>query len=52
MESKLQILQFDQDLEAEVGRELGDTQAQIGEYIERKVTAEVESYKPTRSAAS
>ncbi len=41
-ETKLQILQVDQDLKAEVGRELRDAQAQIGEYIERKVAAEDE----------
>jgi HlyD family secretion protein len=41
-ETKLQILQVDQDLKAEVGRELRDAQAQIGEFIERKVAAEDE----------
>ncbi|MEW9617769.1 HlyD family type I secretion periplasmic adaptor subunit [Shinella sp. S4-D37] len=41
-ETKLQILQVDQDLKAEVGRELRDTQAQIGEYVERMVAAEDE----------
>lgn len=41
-ETKLQILQIEQDLKAEVGRELRDTQAQIGEYVERKVAAEDE----------
>ncbi|MBB2670970.1 UNVERIFIED_ORG: HlyD family secretion protein [Rhizobium esperanzae] len=41
-ETNLQILQVDQDLKAEVGRELRDTQAQIGEYVERKIAAEDE----------
>ena len=41
-ETKLQILQVDQDFKAEVGRELRDTQAQIGEYIERRIAAEDE----------
>ncbi|WP_320197502.1 HlyD family type I secretion periplasmic adaptor subunit [Agrobacterium sp. rho-13.3] len=39
-ETKLQILQIDQDLKSEVGRELREVQAQIGEYVERKVSAE------------
>jgi len=39
-ETNLQILQVDQDMKAEVGRELRDTQAQIGEYVERKIAAE------------
>jgi HlyD family secretion protein len=41
-ETKLQILQIDQDLKAEVGRELREVQAQVGEFIERKVAAEDE----------
>ncbi len=41
-ETRLQILQVDQDFKAEVGRELRDTQAQIGEYIERTIAAEDE----------
>lgn len=41
-ETKLQILQVDQDLKTEVGKELREIQAQIGEYVERKVTAEDE----------
>lgn len=41
-ETRLQILSIDQDLKAEVGRELREIQAQIGEYVERKVTAEDE----------
>jgi HlyD family secretion protein len=39
-ETRLQILQIDQDLRTEVGRELREVQAQIGEYVERKVAAE------------
>ncbi|MCX8999711.1 HlyD family type I secretion periplasmic adaptor subunit [Rhizobiaceae bacterium BDR2-2] len=41
-ETRLQILQIDQDLKAEVGRELREIQGQIGEYVERKVAAEDE----------
>ncbi|GGA87703.1 HlyD family type I secretion periplasmic adaptor subunit [Brucella endophytica] len=41
-ETKLQILQIDQDLKTEVGQELREVQAQIGEFIERKVAAEDE----------
>ncbi|WP_105371222.1 HlyD family type I secretion periplasmic adaptor subunit [Neorhizobium huautlense] len=41
-ETRLQILQVDQDLKAEVGRELREVQAQVGEYIERKIAAEDE----------
>ncbi len=41
-ETTLQILQVDQDLKAEVGRELREVQAQVGEYIERKIAAEDE----------
>lgn len=39
-ETKLQILQIDQDIKTEVGRELREVQAQLGEYIERKAAAE------------
>jgi len=39
-ETTLQILQIDQDLKTEVGRELREVQAQLGEYMERKVAAE------------
>ncbi|MBN7809281.1 HlyD family type I secretion periplasmic adaptor subunit [Agrobacterium rosae] len=39
-ETKLQILQIDQDLKSEVGRELREVQAQVGEYVERKIAAE------------
>ncbi len=41
-ETRLQILQIDQDLRTEVGRELREIQGQIGEYVERKVAAEDE----------
>ncbi|WEX08521.1 HlyD family type I secretion periplasmic adaptor subunit [Chelativorans sp. AA-79] len=41
-EAKLQILQIDSDLKTEVGRELREVQAQIGEFVERKVAAEDE----------
>ncbi|RNJ42510.1 hemolysin secretion protein D [Mesorhizobium erdmanii] len=41
-ETRLQILQIDQDLKTEVGQELREVQAQAGEYVERKVTAEDE----------
>lgn len=39
-ETRMQILQIDQDLKTEVGGELRDVQAQVGEYVERKVAAE------------
>lgn len=39
-ETRLQILQIEQDLKSEVGRELREVQAQIGEYVERRVSAE------------
>lgn len=39
-ETRLQILQVDQDLKSEVGRELSTVQAQIGEYVERRISAE------------
>ena len=39
-EIELQILQIDQDLSSEVARELREVDAKIGEFIERKVTAE------------
>ncbi|SFB32058.1 HlyD family secretion protein [Rhizobium sp. NFR07] len=41
-ETRLQILQIDQDLKAEVGKELREVQAQLGEFIERRVAAEDE----------
>jgi HlyD family secretion protein len=39
-EIQLQILQIDQDLSSEVAKELRETDSKIGEFIERKVTAE------------
>ncbi len=39
-ETELQILQVDQDLSSDVGKELREIDTKIGEYVERKVTAE------------
>ena len=39
-ELELQILQIDQDLSSEVAKELRDIDGKIGEFVERKVTAE------------
>lgn len=39
-EARLQILQINQDLKTEVSTDLRDVQAQIGEYVERKVAAD------------
>ena len=39
-EIRLQIIQVDQDLSSEVGKELREIDAKIGEFIERKITAE------------
>ena len=39
-ETELQILQVDQDMRAEVGRDLADIRAKTAENIERKVSAE------------
>lgn len=39
-ETKLQILQIDEDLKAEVGKELREVQAQLGELVERRIAAE------------
>lgn len=39
-EVNLQILQLDVDRKAEVGGELRDIQAQLGEYVERRIAAE------------
>ncbi|PZV37102.1 HlyD family type I secretion periplasmic adaptor subunit [Mesorhizobium kowhaii] len=41
-ETRLQILQINQDLKTEVGQELREVQAQVGEYVERKVAAKDE----------
>jgi HlyD family secretion protein len=39
-ELELQIIQIDQDLSSEVARELREVDGKIGEFVERKVTAE------------
>jgi membrane fusion protein, type I secretion system len=39
-EIQLQIIQVDQDLSSGVAKELRETDSKIGEYVERKVTAE------------
>lgn len=39
-EIRLQIIQIDQDLSSEVARELRDIDSKIGEFVERRVTAE------------
>jgi HlyD family secretion protein len=39
-EINLQIIQIDRDLSSEVGRELREIDAKIGEFVERKVAAE------------
>jgi membrane fusion protein, type I secretion system len=39
-EIRLQIIQIDQDLSSEVAKELRDIGSKIGEFVERKVTAE------------
>ena len=39
-ETQLQIIQVDQDLSSDVAKELRETDSKIGEYVERKVTAE------------
>lgn len=41
-ETRLQILAIDNDLKTEVGQELREVQAEIGEFVERKVAAEDE----------
>jgi HlyD family secretion protein len=40
VETQLQILQVDQEFTSDVAKELRDTDSKIGEYVERKVTAE------------
>jgi HlyD family secretion protein len=40
VETELQILQVDQEANSEVAKELRDTDSKIGEYVERRVTAE------------
>jgi HlyD family secretion protein len=39
-ETELKIIQIDQDMSSEVGKELREVDAKIGEFVERKVTAE------------
>jgi HlyD family secretion protein len=39
-ETRLQILQIDRDLGSEVAKDLADVESKIGEFVERKVTAE------------
>ena len=39
-ELQLQIIQIDQDLSSEVAKEMRDVDGKIGEFVERKVTAE------------
>ena len=39
-ETQLQIIQVDKDMESEVSKDLRETNDKIGEYVERKVTAE------------
>jgi HlyD family secretion protein len=39
-ETELQILQIDQDLRSEVGKELGEVRAKISELVEKQVAAE------------
>jgi HlyD family secretion protein len=39
-ETELKIIQVDQDMSSDVGKELREVDAKIGEYVERKVTAE------------
>jgi HlyD family secretion protein len=39
-DTELQILQIDQDLASEVGKELREIDGKIGEFVERKITAE------------
>jgi len=39
-ETQLQILQVDQEFSSDVAKQLGETDSKIGEYVERKVTAQ------------
>ena len=39
-ETRLQIIQVDQDLRSEVGKDLAETRSKVSEFIERKVAAE------------
>jgi HlyD family secretion protein len=40
VETELQIIQVDQQLSSDVAKELRETDSKIGEYVERKITAE------------
>ena len=40
VETQLQIIQVDQELSSDVAKELRETDSKVGEYVERKVTAE------------
>jgi HlyD family secretion protein len=40
-EIQLQIIQVDQDLSSDVAKELREIDSKIGEYVERKITAEI-----------
>jgi HlyD family secretion protein len=39
-ETELKVIQIDQDLASEVGKEIREIDAKVGEFVERKVTAE------------
>ena len=39
-ETNLQIIQVDQDLRSEVGKDLGDTRVKVSEFVERKVATD------------
>jgi HlyD family secretion protein len=39
-ETELQILQVDQDLRSEVGKDLGDTRTKVSEFVERKIATD------------
>jgi HlyD family secretion protein len=39
-ETQLQVIQVDQDLASDVAKELRETDSKIGEFVERKITAE------------
>jgi HlyD family secretion protein len=40
VETELQILQIDQDMRSEVGKELAEIRGKTSEYVERKIAAE------------
>ena len=39
-ETELQIIQVDQDLRSEVGKDLGDTRTKVSEFVERKIATD------------